>query len=143
MTQRETVLKMLEDAGERGVTTAQFLDARIPRFSARIGELRKDGHPVHTKRLREGSFLFTLVRQPPLSVDEHPEQDSGGRQVSSSVHSPGGRSGSGVGASIAAVASISAEAAENKGERVAPAQAVGAARLFELETPTGHHEVDV
>ena len=113
---------MLEDAGERGVTTAQFLDARIPRFSARIGELRKEGHPVHTKRLREGSFLFTLVRQPPLSVDEHPEQDSGGRQVSSSVHSPGGRSGSGVGASIAAVASISAEAAgltSNTGDRLA------------------------
>jgi hypothetical protein len=125
MTQRERVLHMLQTAGERGVTTADFLQAHIPRFSARIGELRKDGHVIETKRLREGSFLFKLDGQP-----------------SSSSVGAGSRGGSGVDFfENAGAASISTE---DKGEGAVPAVPVsdsGAAQLFEMEVPTGHHEV--
>jgi hypothetical protein len=125
MTQRERVLHMLQTAGDRGVTTADFLEAHIPRFSARIGELRKAGHQIDTRRLREGSFLFKLDGQP-----------------SSSSGVAGGRGGSGDFSQTAAVAPISTQP---KGESVVsavPVSGSGAAQLFEMDVPTGHHQVE-
>jgi len=60
MTQRERVLHMLEQAGERGVTTADFLQAYTPRFSARIKELRDAGHVIETERISSSSSRYTL-----------------------------------------------------------------------------------
>ena len=60
MTQREQVLHMLEQAGERGVTTADFLRAYMPRFSARIKELRDAGHRIDTERVGPSSSRYTL-----------------------------------------------------------------------------------
>ena len=60
MTQREQVLHMLKQAGERGVTTADFLQAYMPRFSARIKELRDAGHRIDTERVGPSSSRYTL-----------------------------------------------------------------------------------
>ena len=64
-TQKQRVLAMLEEAGSRGVTTAQFLEAHIPRFGGRILELRDEGHRIETHRVREGSFRYVLVSSSP------------------------------------------------------------------------------
>lgn len=49
LTQREEVLVMLRDGHGYGVCGTVFLQAYIPRYSARIGELRKEGWEI-TKR---------------------------------------------------------------------------------------------
>lgn len=60
MTQREQVLRMLREAGEDGVSTAVFLAAHLPRYSARILELRREGHAIESIRVREGSWRYVL-----------------------------------------------------------------------------------
>lgn len=62
MTQRDTVLKMLDQAcvDRRGVTNGQFAEAGILRYSARIDELRKAGHRISKRRLSAGGWLYTL-----------------------------------------------------------------------------------
>jgi hypothetical protein len=77
MTQREQVLHMLERAGERGVTTADFLQAYMPRFSARIKELRDAGHRIDTERVGPSSSRYTLHRvQQPGSVKGERERST-------------------------------------------------------------------
>ena len=48
-TQADKVLQMLRDA-EMGVCGTDFLQARIPRYSARILELRKAGHEIENRK---------------------------------------------------------------------------------------------
>jgi hypothetical protein len=61
MSQRERVYTMLKQAGERGVTTADFLQAYTPRFSARIKELRDAGHVIETERISSSSSRYKLL----------------------------------------------------------------------------------
>jgi hypothetical protein len=58
--QRDQVRKMLEQAGEEGVTTGDFLAAYLPRFSARIKELRDEGLSIETTRLKGSSSRYKL-----------------------------------------------------------------------------------
>ncbi len=51
---------MLEQAGSEGVTTGDFLSAYLPRFSARIKELRDEGLSIETTRLKGSSSRYTL-----------------------------------------------------------------------------------
>lgn len=51
---------MLQSATD-GVTTAQFLDAHIPRFSARIMELRNAGHAIERVRVSDSSYVYKLA----------------------------------------------------------------------------------
>lgn len=61
MTQRARVLAMLR----RGPTTTQdFLAAFIPRFSARIDELRTAGYVIERNRVSASSFAYRLVAEP-------------------------------------------------------------------------------
>ena len=62
MGQRQTVLTMLEDAGERGVTSNTFFASHLPRFSARIHELRNAGHTITKEPVEQGHFLYRLVK---------------------------------------------------------------------------------
>lgn len=48
--QRDRVLVMLRDADGLGVCGTTFSDAHIPRYSARIGELRDLGWPIPDAR---------------------------------------------------------------------------------------------
>ena len=60
MNQRDRVRVMLEQAGGDGVTTGDFLAAYLPRFSARIKELRDEGLSIETTRLKGSSSRYTL-----------------------------------------------------------------------------------
>lgn len=53
-------LKMLRRAGDRGVTTGEFLEEGIGRFGARVAELREAGHHVVTERVRGNKFRYIL-----------------------------------------------------------------------------------
>ena len=48
-TQADRVLQMLRSA-EMGVCANEFLNARIPRFSARLHDLRKQGHIIENRK---------------------------------------------------------------------------------------------
>lgn len=61
MTQKQTVLRMLEEAGPEGVTSNQFYKALLPRFSARIHELRREGFDVIKEPVEQGHFCYILV----------------------------------------------------------------------------------
>lgn len=83
MSQRERVLEMLEAAGPEGVTTAEFIQAFVSRFSARVEELRKAGHSISTQRISKGSFRYTLESSepaPPSPVDEGSDSAKDGGQ---------------------------------------------------------------
>lgn len=71
MTQQQRVLAMLR----RGpCTTRDFLQAGIPRYSARIRELRERGHPITTERLSASSYRFTLTRAKPIKAKQPVER---------------------------------------------------------------------
>lgn len=62
MTQRSEVLRMLRLAPGRKVSSEQFLAAGIPRYSARIFELRADGHRIAmTPAKGKRTVVFELV----------------------------------------------------------------------------------
>ena len=60
-TQRERVYRLLLQAGERGVETGEFLADHLPRFAARINELRDRGWDIRTEKLSQSSYRYTLV----------------------------------------------------------------------------------
>jgi hypothetical protein len=60
MSQKERILTMLEEAGSQGVTGNQFYAAYLPRFAARIKELRDQGYDITTRRIDGNHFVYTL-----------------------------------------------------------------------------------
>jgi hypothetical protein len=65
MSKREHVLRLLREAGPRGVTTDEFLEAGCgSRFGARVQELRDQGWTIDARHVRTGSHLYVLARQP-------------------------------------------------------------------------------
>ena len=67
MTRRQLVLHLLREAGPRGVTTAELLQAGCgSRYGGRLFELREQGHVIEGERLREGSWRYRLVHDPEL-----------------------------------------------------------------------------
>lgn len=52
---------MLEDAGDRGVCSTEFYDAFLPRFPARIHELKKLGYLIEDEF--EGKFKRWFLRR--------------------------------------------------------------------------------
>lgn len=62
-TQKERVLHLLEQAGSRGVRTNEFLTDRLPRFSARILELRNEGWVIENRpdAYSANGVIYTLV----------------------------------------------------------------------------------
>ena len=68
-TQKETVLAMLDEAGPKGVTSNQFYAACLPRFGARIHELKAEGHEVVKEPVEQGHFRYILVGR-----SRHPQQ---------------------------------------------------------------------
>ena len=68
MTQRQTVLKMLKEGPK---TTAEFLQAFIPRYSARILELKQEGVPIESKKVRKGSWSYWIADNYQTSILEY------------------------------------------------------------------------
>jgi hypothetical protein len=66
---RRQVLDLLRAAGTRGVTTAELLEAGVgARYSARLLELRREGHVIEAQRVRDGSWRYTLQEHAPTRV---------------------------------------------------------------------------
>lgn len=84
MTQTDRVLASLKRAGERGVTAADWSGVRdtpdggppIPRFAARVMELRSMGHRVEPRGWRDRCRVQVLV--PALERPAPVEQGSDG-----------------------------------------------------------------
>ena len=76
-TQKETVLAMLQGAGPEGVTSNQFYNACLPRFAARIFELKADGHQVVKEPVEKGHFRYILVGRNGAISPPQPSPDRG------------------------------------------------------------------
>jgi hypothetical protein len=113
MTQRETVLTMLEQAGREGVSNGQFAEAGILRYSARIMELRKAGHLIEKHQVSAGTFRYELRRVHQACRDEEAEVDS--RQGSSALPIRESRAGSSAGEGTQPLAGTSIPAATSSG----------------------------
>ena len=72
-TQKETVLAMLDQAGPEGVTSNQFYAACLPRFGARIHELKAEGHEVVKEPVEDGHFRYILVGRSPVPQQSPPD----------------------------------------------------------------------
>ena len=83
---------MLEQAGREGVTNGQFVDAQILRYSARIKELRDNGHRIEKHRITDGTFRYTLQQD---CAAEGPRGAVGGILGGSETASRGGSSADG------------------------------------------------
>lgn len=49
MSQKATILRMLEDRGELGVHSFEFYERRMPRGAAVIHTLKKEGHAIESE----------------------------------------------------------------------------------------------
>lgn len=67
MSQHDTCLSMLKSAGSAGVTTQQFLQAYIPRFSARLLELKQEGYDIQTLPYKGSCKRYVLKMAPAFS----------------------------------------------------------------------------
>ncbi len=61
-------LCLLREAGANGVTTADFAQAYIARFGARLAELRDLGAVIDVERLPGNQCRYVLTREPELPV---------------------------------------------------------------------------
>ena len=78
MSRRELLLHLLRQAGERGVTTSELLQACVgSRYGARLLELREEGHTISAERVRDGAWRYTLLDEPPAAVAETPPAPDG------------------------------------------------------------------
>ncbi len=77
-TQADKVLQMLRDS-EMGVCANEFIQAHVPRFSARLLELRKAGHeienrkcflPSHRHQTRQYRYVLLPARKHRPSLSE-------------------------------------------------------------------------
>jgi len=65
VTRRDLLAHLLREAGDRGLTTSELLQAGIgARYSARLLELRERGWVVEVTRIRDGAHRYTLVSEP-------------------------------------------------------------------------------
>lgn len=64
-TQKKAVMEMLKKAGERGVTNIEFYASYLPRFSARIHELRQElrgtGSRIVSERIKNNLYRYKLI----------------------------------------------------------------------------------
>lgn len=83
MSQRDQVLKMLREAGRRGVTNSELNHHVGYRYSARVFELRNRGFDIETVNGKGGLCTFYLKAEPPTLVPPSPEPPSvgGGEQL--------------------------------------------------------------
>lgn len=60
MTQRERILRMLEEAGPKGVRSDECIKDFMPRAAARVQELKDEGYAISSER--EGKYTrWTLT----------------------------------------------------------------------------------
>ena len=58
------VLSMLKHAGARGVTSGEFAQAYVLRYSARLHELRKAGYQIRIEWIPDRSSCRYVLKEP-------------------------------------------------------------------------------
>lgn len=76
-TKKQLVLNMLRSAGKGGVDNRELNHAGVWRYSARIKELRDEGHNIKTQRLDHGHFRFILTEPSRSSGHDSANQAEG------------------------------------------------------------------
>lgn len=122
-TQKERTLSMLKAAGGWGLRSDVFLQHRIPRAAARVGELRQDGYEITSEHERQ-FVRYVLVSEPPRADAGHRAGGRGERLGPSGIGS--GRTG----AANATPSPVSGESPQPS--RQAPGEPPA---LFELPAP--------
>lgn len=129
MTQRERVLHLLRVQREVGCTTALFLRERLPRFSARIEELRKAGFCITSERLADSSWLYTLVHDAERDAER-------GSDLGTTRSLPASQAGVTLGAPTSGAPGAAASALKD----APPSVPVLAAPLFDLPRWGGYQD---
>lgn len=70
--QREKILNLLRNAGEKGITNKQFQDVCI-RWDARVRELYQQGYVIKNESLGNGLYKYILVFEPE-TIAEKPKK---------------------------------------------------------------------
>lgn len=68
LTQKETVLRDLQEAGDEGVHGFYWLGKYIPRYGARIYELRQEGYNIRSEHEGHGVRYFLEEDAPAVGV---------------------------------------------------------------------------
>ena len=99
MSQKTQILNMLQRAGDRGVTGNEFYANYLPRFAARIKELRDQGYEISTERVDGNHFVYTLRANNSSSLEgpgeaygnalQEPERAAGELTTSAAPSLPG------------------------------------------------------
>jgi hypothetical protein len=63
-TQKDQILQMLEDAGDKGVLNIELNEFAF-RYGGRLFELRQDGYRIRSKHVKNSIWRFTLLPQDP------------------------------------------------------------------------------
>lgn len=109
MSRKWLLSTLLKEAGERGVTTGELLQAGVgSRYGARLLELREDGYVIESIRERAGSFRYRLLATPEDLVDQ-PGVEGGHGSADDGV-APRGAASEGLMNPQHAVPALSAEA---------------------------------
>ena len=67
MTQRQRLLRLLEEHAGHWVELPSILDLRIAQYSARIGELRREGYRIENKVLHSNGRVQSWFRLLPTT----------------------------------------------------------------------------
>lgn len=70
LTQKEIVLRDLQEAGDKGVHGFTWLGKFIPRYTARIYDLKQEGYNIRSEREGNGVRYFLENNEPEIYVDE-------------------------------------------------------------------------
>lgn len=70
--QREKILNLLRSNNEKGVTNNDLAKVAL-NYKARVGELYEQGYVVNVENLKEGVYLYTLVREPNVIQEKPPK----------------------------------------------------------------------
>lgn len=67
--QREKILNMLREAGEKGILNTEFNQIYV-RWDARIRELYQEGYIIKAELLGNGIYNYTLISEPEVKHDK-------------------------------------------------------------------------
>lgn len=89
MTKKQLTLNLLRSAGDKGVDNRELNHAGVWRYSARIKELRDEGHNIRTVRLGQGHFRFILTEPSRSTNSGHDSAKANGKSPQDSEPSRG------------------------------------------------------
>lgn len=70
-TQRETLLKILREAGKNGVLNTDLVEVCIG-YRSRIAELYQMGYQIDVENVEKGVCIYTLIKEPETPVTNIP-----------------------------------------------------------------------